>query len=652
MAEKVGSIYYDLDLRKSNFQQGLRQGSAEAKSFGEHLKASLTQMVILGAASGVALVKIKNYLSDAVGASVKFENAMIGLNSIASAFGQNADKAKKAAAELAKDGLMSVADSAGGLKNLLASGFNLDQAIVLMKRFKDSAAFGRQGSLSFGQAIVSATEGIKNGNSILVDNAGVTKNLSVILEEAGYSAQDLMKATTDAGVRQALFNGILKETNPMLGDAARLSDSFAGKLEKQKTASFNAKKAIGDALKPALESVLKVVTPLTDKFTEWVKQNPKIVTAIVGATGAFLGLLTVLGLIAGVMLVINTAMLIVAGVLGIFTAIGGALYYIVDQTIGWNTVWEKLKEYLVEFWEDYGPGIKQLFTDIKVAFGQFMDGVKEFWRDHGPKLVAAFEAIWSVLTNLLIPKIQELYEKIATLLGPEAKNLGMIFGVILFGSIVSVLVAWGSMILVVYLLVTAINFAVKWFKTWNEWWEKLTGGAADLIRAIGRAIGWIIDIGARFQNLKNVIRGFAEGLEEIIWAPFRNSFGKVGNSVDSIKKKLVSLLNFNSRNSPSLIDYATAGTSKIVGLYTDMFNSLDQMAGRNHGLMAAGAAAEVPVEKPSMGKTEINVHFDGAWATSREHKRAIGEDLIDVVNDVLRSKKQPEIGGGYIKGSE
>jgi hypothetical protein len=41
-----------------------------------------------------------------------------------------------------------------------------------MNRFKDSAAFGRQGALEFGQAIVGATEGIKNGNSALVDNAG------------------------------------------------------------------------------------------------------------------------------------------------------------------------------------------------------------------------------------------------------------------------------------------------------------------------------------------------------------------------------------------------------------------------------------------------------------------------------------------------
>lgn len=53
----------------------------------------------------------------------------------------------------------------------------------MMNRFKDSAAFGRQSSLSLGEAVKSATEGIKNENSILVDNAGVTKNVSMMWEE-------------------------------------------------------------------------------------------------------------------------------------------------------------------------------------------------------------------------------------------------------------------------------------------------------------------------------------------------------------------------------------------------------------------------------------------------------------------------------------
>ena len=52
-----------------------------------------------------------------------------------------------------------------------------------------------------GEAIKSAAEGIKNENSILVDNAGVTKNLSVIWDEYAASIGNIM------GMKYFLLNG-------------------------------------------------------------------------------------------------------------------------------------------------------------------------------------------------------------------------------------------------------------------------------------------------------------------------------------------------------------------------------------------------------------------------------------------------------------
>jgi len=200
---------------------------------GDKTKSSGTAAIATGVAFGTLADRLARGLvsafQDTIAAANRLDAGLIGLRSVASAFKQDAGLAEEAAKRLASDGLMSVGEAAAGLKNLLAAGFGLDQAITLMGRFKDSAAFGRQGALDFGQAIVSATEGVKNGNSILVDNAGVTKNLSVILTEAGFAASDLSKASTDANVRLALFNGILKETTPQLGDAARFLDTAAGK---------------------------------------------------------------------------------------------------------------------------------------------------------------------------------------------------------------------------------------------------------------------------------------------------------------------------------------------------------------------------------------------------------------------------------------
>ena len=96
---------------------------------------------------------------------------MVGLQSIVEGVGENFDQAKKVIEDFTADGLVAPAEAATALKNLLARGFGLQEATDLMNRFKDSAAFGRQSSLSLGEAVKSASEGIKNENSILVDNA-------------------------------------------------------------------------------------------------------------------------------------------------------------------------------------------------------------------------------------------------------------------------------------------------------------------------------------------------------------------------------------------------------------------------------------------------------------------------------------------------
>lgn len=247
------------------------------------------------AAAGVATYSLIGAMNDSINSANRLQGSLTGLNSVARAFGQDAGAAEQAAKNLANDGLMTVADAATGLKNLLAAGFSLPEAVKLMNRFKDSAAFGRQSALSFGQAVSSATEGIKNGNSILVDNAGVTKNLSMMLTEAGYSAQDLMKASSDAGVRQAIFNGILKETNAQAGDAARLADSAAGKQAVWAAQTEVLKQEIGTALQPALLALLQTVTPILVAVSDWVSKNPELASGILIAATAVSGLTAMAG---------------------------------------------------------------------------------------------------------------------------------------------------------------------------------------------------------------------------------------------------------------------------------------------------------------------------------------------------------------------
>jgi len=269
----VASLLVRVAADIAEFRSEFREATRVADRFAGDFEGIATRAAAVGTFIGNIATDIAKSLArglaegfkDAIRLSSEFNNAFIGLSSVARAFGTDADLAKQAAQRLSADGLLPLKDSATGLKNLLAAGFNLDQATQLMNAFKDSAAFGRQSALSFGDAIRSATEGVKNGNSILVDNAGVTKNLSQILKEAGFSAQDLSRASSDAGVRMALFNGILKETVAQTGDAERLTQTYTGQVAKLDTTYKNLLANLGDAITQNA-TVAKAIGVVGDAF--------------------------------------------------------------------------------------------------------------------------------------------------------------------------------------------------------------------------------------------------------------------------------------------------------------------------------------------------------------------------------------------------
>lgn len=316
----LNKVKGELSKTGSEFDNVRNQGNRSSSAM-EGFKNNILPLAAVTAGAGLAVHQLAGFMGQSIDSANRLQSGLTGLNSVARAFGQDANLAKRAAQDLAKDGLMTVAESATGLKNLLAAGFNLDQAITLMTRFKDSAAFGRQASLGFGQAVASATEGIKNGNSILVDNAGVTKNLSVILKEAGFAETELMNATSDASVRMALFNGILKETNPQLGDAGRLTKQFAGSQAQAAAQTEVLKQQIGTALQTALLPLLQAVTPIIVSVSKWVQENQRLTGTILIAGGVFLAMIALLGSIAAivgvVVLAFGTAAAAIAGAVGI-----------------------------------------------------------------------------------------------------------------------------------------------------------------------------------------------------------------------------------------------------------------------------------------------------------------------------------------------
>lgn len=274
----AGSVAVDLVLNDRAFNNSVRNNIRSTESA---YKASFNKIAGF-IATAFAVDKVVDFGKEVVKAAADSQAAWTGLNSIVQGTGNNFAVAQKFLTEYTKDGLIGIEDAATAYKNLLSRGYDTSQIEGVMTALKDSAAFGRQSSYELSEAVVSATEGLKNENSILVDNAGVTKNVAKMWDEYAASIGTTRNALTQQQKIQAEVNGILQETRFQAGDAATYTTTFAGRVQILKGAFSSMQIAIG-----------KVVAPIVGLFI------PAITNAINAVTAFFTrlqGVLSVFGL--------------------------------------------------------------------------------------------------------------------------------------------------------------------------------------------------------------------------------------------------------------------------------------------------------------------------------------------------------------------
>lgn len=254
---------------------------AEAGSAGTHKLSGALKALKTGAAVAAitAVAKAVKKLTDSY---AETQAAQVGLESILAAQGKDVSQAKAWLQEYTRDGLIPLADAYTAYKNLSSAGYTDDQTQSVLQNLKDSAAFARQGSLTMGEAVKSATDGIRNENSVLVDNAGVTKNLSVIWEEYAASIGKGVGSLTAAEKRLATVEGLMRETAFQTGDAARYASTFAGAQAALKAQTKQLSSALGSIFAPALQAALPYLTALAEKMTVLATRAGQVMAALFG----------------------------------------------------------------------------------------------------------------------------------------------------------------------------------------------------------------------------------------------------------------------------------------------------------------------------------------------------------------------------------
>lgn len=252
--------------------------SKDVSSLSNQLTSLKNIVAKLGAAIGIAfsVSQIVAFGKASVTAANQTSNAWQGLQSIMDGQKRSFSNAKAWIQDYVSDGLIPLQNAVTAYKNLAARGYDDSQIQQVLTALKDSSAYGRQASYSMGEAVQTATEGLKNENSILVDNAGVTKNVAKMWDDYAKSIGTTAAKLTQQQKIQAEVNGIMTETRFQTGDAAKVANSFSGQLSRLAFNFNELKVAVGNLLKAVLQPAVVYLNSALTKITALAKSAANV----------------------------------------------------------------------------------------------------------------------------------------------------------------------------------------------------------------------------------------------------------------------------------------------------------------------------------------------------------------------------------------
>lgn len=261
--------------------KGFNKFAADAKGQFKTLAAAASKLAgTIGVAFSVgAIVQFGKEGSEA---ARLYSDALVGLQSILEGQGRSFSEAKQFIEEYTKDGLIPATNAITAYKNLAMRGYDDSQIKQVMVALKDASAYGRQASYTMGQAVESATEGLKNENSILVDNAGVTKNVAKMWDEYAASIGTTANNLTQQQKIQAEVTGILEESKYQTGDAAKVSGTLSGQLQQLSFGFNNLKIAVGNIINPFVQHFLPVINTAITAVTRFANAIAQTVNQLFG----------------------------------------------------------------------------------------------------------------------------------------------------------------------------------------------------------------------------------------------------------------------------------------------------------------------------------------------------------------------------------
>lgn len=278
---KVGQLVIDLKIKTEALEKGLEtakqklqeieQNNKQVENSNKSLDASYLAM---SATAVLALGKIVGIIKECIDEYNSYTQAMSSLQNVSEYTGQSMQDFGNIMSKFGS--YMTKADLATTIKNFSLMGFTAEQTEQMIEALTNSAIRNRNANYTVSEAVRVASEGYRQGLSTLSDSAGVTENLSVMLDNYARSIGKTASQLTDAEKNQAYLNRTMYAAEPFASAMSDYMDTLAGKQGQYSQAMRETQVAYAEALEPVMSKMLEGGTETLNLLNSLISQNPTL----------------------------------------------------------------------------------------------------------------------------------------------------------------------------------------------------------------------------------------------------------------------------------------------------------------------------------------------------------------------------------------
>jgi phage-related protein len=273
------------------------------------------------------------------------------------------------------------------------------------------------------------------GNYEAVDKYGVSLSANA-LENSEYvkSLGKKWNQLSENEKMMAAYNEITRQSSSAQGLAKQEASSFGMQMKLLKESIGETVGQLGSALLPILEPIVKKFQEVTEKVSEWVKENPKLAQAIlmvVGGLGLFLAVVGPLVAAVGLITMGIAGLSAVSWpVVGAVAAITAVIVGLVAAGIYLYTHWEEVKAKAIEIWDAIKEGVSNAVSALGDFISATWDGIKAFLSTCWELIKSAANTVWNGIKTVISTAINIIKTIITTVFNAIKLYITTVFNTI------------------------------------------------------------------------------------------------------------------------------------------------------------------------------------------------------------------------------